>query len=221
MLVKVCGISKFDNFQAILAECEANNLFPDYFGFISYKESIRYASPEEALSLLKILPSKVKAVLVSVDLDLKELDKYLLSSEYTSVQLHGEENENYIKEIRLNYPGIKIIKAVRVGSKEDFNHLTSIAALVDLFLFDTKAELPGGNGVKFSWDLLNNYNENTPYFLSGGIKLDDLEQIYLIAKKDQRFIGVDVNSGFEISKGIKDSRKILDLLKNVDRFKIG
>ncbi len=100
----------------------------------------------------------------------------------------------------------KIIKVFSVGNDFDFSRLKPYEAVVDYFLFDTKGESRGGNGVVFDWDILKKYNSNVPFLLSGGISEDSVEAIK--AFQHPKMIGIDINSRFEIEPAFKDIKKI-------------
>lgn len=121
------------------------------------------------------------------------------------VQLHGDESPEYCAAIRENND-VKIIKVFSVGETFDFRKAEDYIKVADLFLFDTKGKERGGNGFKFNWEILQNYQGKTPFLLSGGISLEDVEAV----KKFQHPLlwGVDVNSGFESAPGLKKADEV-------------
>jgi phosphoribosylanthranilate isomerase len=94
----------------------------------------------------------------------------------------------------------------------DFNQLEPFETVCDYFLFDTKGKLPGGNGTTFDWKVLEQYPSQKPFFLSGGIGLDEIDLVKQILKTDLPIIAIDVNSKFEIEAGLKNKEEL-------DRFK--
>ena len=122
------------------------------------------------------------------------------------IQLHGNENLSMVKE--LYNKGYRIIKSFSIGETIDNSIMQSFSPFCEYFLFDTKGEKAGGNGLKFNWQLLEDYKLKTPFFLSGGIGAEDIEPIKKI--KHTAFAGIDINSRFEISAGIKN----IELIKN-------
>ena len=137
--------------------------------------------------------------------------KKVKSFELDCVQLHGNETPEYISQIRttelFSKPyKIEIIKAFSVDENFDFKKIKAFENICDFFLFDTKGENYGGNGIKFNWEILQKYKGNTPFLLSGGISKQDAEEIKSIHHKS--FEGVDVNSGFEIEPGMKNINDI-------------
>ena len=121
------------------------------------------------------------------------------------IQLHGDEDENFIKDLRKNVKKeVKVIKVFRVG--ETFNFQFSIFnSLVDYFLFDTDSKAFGGTGKSFDWQILNEIEIPKPYFLSGGISPENLENLKIL---NQKPLVLDINSKFEIEPGIKNLEKI-------------
>lgn len=115
----------------------------------------------------------------------------------------------------LGAPTIKIIKVFSVKDDFDFNILKPYEEICDYFLFDTKGKLPGGNGYAFDWSLLKNYPSTTPYFLSGGIGLEDVEAIkkFMQRPEAQYCYVIDVNSRFEIQPGLKDVDELKEFKK--------
>ena len=127
------------------------------------------------------------------------------------VQLHGEESRVMIENLRSTLvpdiaPGIKIIKALGVGSREDVARARDYEGAVDLFLFDTHGPTQGGSGRQFDWSVLDAYDGNTPFLLSGGIGPDDAARIR--AFRHPQFAGVDLNSRFETEPGLKDVERL-------------
>ena len=130
------------------------------------------------------------------------------------IQLHGDENEKYVEVLR-NFlrPEIKIIKAIRIGSDcKNLQFTINRYPFVDYFLFDTDSAAFGGTGKTFDWQILDDLEIPKPYFLSGGISLENVDQISYI--KNQPF-ALDINSKFEIEPGVKDLEKIKKLYEKL------
>ncbi|RZK46383.1 MAG: phosphoribosylanthranilate isomerase, partial [Pedobacter sp.] len=102
--------------------------------------------------------------------------------------------------------GVEVIKALGIREGFEFNLLENYLKAVDYFLFDTQTEQHGGSGKQFDWSLLKNYWLDKPYFLSGGIGLEQIEQLNEI--DDDRLFAIDVNSKFETEPGFKDINKL-------------
>jgi len=171
-------------------------LKPDYIGFIFYGKSKRYVSDFPQIEI----PSSVKKVGVFVNETIDEIIEIIKKYKLEFVQLHGDETPDYCEKLALQ--NIKIIKAFSVDENFDFSAIKPFEKHVSLFLFDTKGKNYGGNGIKFNWDLLQNYKGKTPFLLSGGITKNDAEEIKKM--KHPVFLGIDINSGFEIEPGFKN-----------------
>lgn len=173
-------------------------LRPDFIGFIFYPKSPRFAEPLDK-SILKAVPPEVSKVGVFVNEPLTELvstvDKYKLNY----VQLHGDEDASYAANLKEH--SIKIIKVFRISDSLPTD-LYQFEDVADYFLFDTATTDYGGSGKQFSWDVLSDLETSTPFLLSGGIRLEDVAAVKQLSLDS--FAGVDVNSKFEISPGIKD-----------------
>ena len=180
-------------------------LFTPLMGFIFYPKSSRYVSERPAY-----LPQKCKRVGVFVDASADDIIKKIHDFSLDIIQLHGHESPEQISHLSLLTPHLSIIKAFNIATKEDLETTTPYAGLVDYFLFDTKGPSVGGNGEKFDWSILDAYNGNTPFLLSGGIGPDDAERI--IDYHHSKCIGIDLNSRFEIEPGIKDITKLKTFL---------
>ena len=202
MKLKVCGMRQSENIQRLL------QLEPDYMGFIFYGKSPRNAEGILNEELLKEFPNTTKKVGVFVNAPIQELKEKVGQYKLDYVQLHGDESVEYVGE--LFAIGIKVIKVFSVGQEFDFNQLKPYKGLVDFFLFDTKGKERGGNGEVFNWEVLHNYPYDVPYFLSGGIDLENVEEVTNI--KVQPY-AIDVNSKFELEPGLKDIDELRELKK--------
>jgi len=213
--LKICGITDQANLNELMKVGTDLEYFPDYFGFISYEKSKRYVSASDVPQLFRAISQSIKKVLVVVDISKEKLASYLQGNNFDAIQFHGDETEFEIKEFRSKYPTITVIKAIKVESEDDLKDLEHYSECVDLFLFDAAGGNPGGNGVKFSWSSLEAYTSRVPFFLSGGITFDDFEDVKKLAAHCPQLIGIDVNSGFEDTPGIKNSGKIKNLLRSL------
>ncbi|MEO6149327.1 MAG: phosphoribosylanthranilate isomerase, partial [Mucilaginibacter sp.] len=132
---------------------------------------------------------------------------------FDAIQLHGSETPWFCAEFKGR---VKVIKAFGIDNGFDFDQLIPYKNLVDYFLFDTKTPVHGGSGKTFNWDMLNAYTLNLPFFLSGGISIDHLD---VIKKIDHpQLYGVDLNSRFEISPGIKNIELLTAAFKNTKQI---
>ena len=186
-----------ENISGVVAAC------PDYLGFIFYPKSKRFVGFNPSLELLAVVPDSVRKVGVFVDETPEKVLEPVQSWNLDVVQLHGNETPGYCQQIKNS--GITIFKAFSVDEHFEFNSLIAYSEVCDYFLFDTKGQVPGGTGQKFNWQLLENYKGNVPFFLSGGIGTEDLGAI--LSFRHPQLFGIDINSGFEISPGLKDTIK--------------
>jgi len=200
MKLKVCGMRSHENILAL------SDLKPDYMGFIFWKPSKRFVS-----TTTPTLPSNIKKTGVFVDETFDEIKSLIETHRLQAVQLHGKENPIFCD--RLKDLNVEIIKVFSIKKDFDFSTLAPYENVCDYFLFDTKGELPGGNGYAFDWEMLKSYPSSKPFFLSGGIGMDQLADLEDIFKLNLPLYAIDVNSKFESEAGMKK----IELLKD---FKI-
>jgi len=193
MKIKICGLKHPENIKAITA------LSPDYMGFICYAPSPRYTTDLQA-DTLAALPETIYKTAVFVNEDAETITKLADTYNFDAIQLHGNEDPEFCNSFRGR---VMVIKAFGIDKDFDFESLNEFAGSVDYFLFDTKTDK---HGKSFDWLLLNKYKLNVPFFLSGGLSLENLEEVALI--KHPQFYGVDLNSRFEIEPGLKDINKL-------------
>ena len=136
------------------------------------------------------------------------------------IQLHGNEPRETLENLRATIdpdikPKVKIIKAISVSSAEDIKKYKEYVGAVDLFLFDTECKTVGGSGEQFDWQVLQAYDGDVPFLLSGGIGPDDAERIKNF--HHPKCIGIDLNSKFEIEPALKDVEKLKQFLVKVKK----
>ena len=136
------------------------------------------------------------------------------------IQLHGNEPRETLENLRATIdpdikPKIKIIKAISVSSAEDIKKYKEYVGGADLFLFDTKCKTVGGSGELFDWQVLQAYDGDVPFLLSGGIGPEDAERIKNF--HHPKCIGIDLNSKFEIEPALKDVEKLKQFLVKVKK----
>lgn len=206
MKLKVCGMK--------LNTLEVATLCPDYLGFIFWEPSKRYFE-----GTIPKLPASIKKVGVFVDAPLEEILKKVDTYDLQAVQLHGKESPEFCNDLKtinkdrskaLEESSLEVIKVFSIKDDFDFSILTPYENVCDYFLFDTKGKLPGGNGFTFSWEVLKNYPSTKPYFLSGGIGLEEIEKIREFQQRPESKYchAIDVNSKFESEPGLKDVKKL-------------
>lgn len=199
MKLKVCGMRDDPNIQDLVS------INPDFIGFIFYEKSGRYVG-ERTIS---DVPRTIKRVGVFVNPSVNLVLKKVADFKLDIVQLHGSESVDFVSQLKKS--GLTIIKVFSVMNTLPLEVMSTYEPVVDFFLFDTKTPGYGGSGRKFDWSLLDAYNLDKPYFLSGGIDLEDIEAIRKL--KAEKLYAIDVNSRFEIQPGIKNIEK-LEELKN-------
>lgn len=182
-------------------------LNPDYTGFIFYGRSPRYVNALSA-NVLQSLPASIIKTGVFVNEAIETINQIITQYSLNAVQLHGAESAAFC---RLLHGKVTVFKAFGVDEKFNFDLLNDYVQSVDYFLFDTKTEAHGGSGKTFNWEVLNNYKLDVPFLLSGGLSLDNLENVKQI--KHPAFYGVDLNSRFEIEPGMKDIDKLREAFK--------
>ncbi len=203
--IKVCGMRDPENISGVAAT------LPDYLGFIFYPKSKRFVDFESSSVLLSAVPDSVKKVGVFVNETQEKVFEIYQNWNLDVVQLHGNETPEYCQQIQDS--GITVFKAFSVDESFDFDTLDAYSGVCDYFLFDTKGQLPGGTGQKFNWQLLENYKGGIPFFLSGGIGPDDLEDV--LSFSQPQLFGIDINSGFEISPALKDVEKVKNFISGI------
>lgn len=177
----------------------------DFLGYIFYPKSKRFAGEPAEPQLFNTSKKKVAVFVNESAFEIIGLAKNL-GFEY--IQLHGNENPKTCNIIRNQ--GLKVIKAFNLSESFDFSVLGQYNGYTDYFLFDTKSELPGGSGKKFNWEILDKYTGSIPFFLSGGIGEEDAPRI--AALDHPMLTGVDLNSGFEDSPGVKNIGRLKNFI---------
>lgn len=207
--LKVCGLTQLNQIRELVA------LKIDFLGFIFYAKSPRYVLNHLSLEQISKIHHHGK-VGVFVNESVERIVDISEKANLNLIQLHGDENEDFINDLKqkLN-PKIEIIKVIRIGNQypnELQKAINQQPKSISYFLFDTDSKTFGGTGKIFDWDILNEIEIPLPYFLSGGISLENIHQLSTI---DQQFFALDVNSKFELEAGIKDLEKIKELISLV------
>lgn len=210
--LKVCGM-KLNTF-------EVADLNPDYLGFIFWEPSKRYFE-----GTIPKLSTAIKKVGVFVDAPLHQVLEKMDRYDLQAVQLHGQETPEFCNQLRLSRltrpegtrSEVKIIKVFSIKDNFDFSTLIPYETVCDYYLFDTKGKLPGGNGYTFSWEVLKGYPSQKPYFLSGGIGLEEVEKIkdFLQRPESKYCHAIDVNSKFEKEPGLKKIDQLKEFIKKI------
>lgn len=214
MIIKTCGLREHENINAI------SQLEIDWMGFIFYPKSKRFIGEEPTLSHFlsseqgQKIPQKRVGVFVNATHDqlFKAVEEYQLDY----VQLHGAEGPMYCEALQSHWAmtGIRpaqLIRAFRVSEAFDFGITIDYEPYCSHFIFDTKGQLPGGNGHQFNWEILERYQGETPFLLSGGIGPNDVAAIHKL--KYSALAGIDVNSKFEIEPAMKNVDLLTQFVK--------
>lgn len=189
---------------------QVSRLRPDYMGFIFHEQS-----PRNALSLVSFrLPEQICPVGVFVN----KSDDYILHHcrrfGITTVQLHGTEPPEQC--LRLKQMGFNVFKAIAVSDAGDLDHASRYAYCADMLVLDSKSLQHGGSGISFDISLLHGFSPSVPYMIGGGVDLD--YALRLIRNPLPMMAGIDLNSKFELSPGIKDVSKLQKLYEQIDKI---
>ncbi len=206
--IKICGLSTA---EAVTAALTAG---ADYLGFIFFPKSPRNVEIQQASELMRLANGQAQTVAVTVDAELQFLDRLVEIARPDWLQFHGNESAEYLVRIKQRY-GLSVIKSISVRSAEDLVGIDHYAVIADRLLLDAKApegaDLPGGNGIPFDWRLLETFQAQSPYFLSGGLDSGNVEMALDMTGAS----AIDVSSGVESSPGLKDIAKIAGFIKTV------
>ena len=199
MKIKVCGLK---NKESLLV---ADSLGIDYAGFIFYPQSIRCMIDTLLPNDVKIINAKKTGVFVNQSKH--EIEVAITQFSLDAIQLHGEESPAFCKFF--DGKNVEVIKAFPVDDDFNFFSLHAYRNCCNYFLFDTKGKNKGGNGISFNWDVLKKYDMQVPFFLSGGIGPNNIQQA--LGLNHENLYCIDVNSKVESLPGVKNA----DLIKQV------
>ena len=209
--IKVCGLTQQSQIQELIS------LNVDFLGFIFYEKSPRFVLNHLSLEEISAINHQGK-VGVFVNETIEKIAEISEKSKLNFIQLHGDEDEEFILSLsqRLS-KDVKIIKVFRVGT-QNLKLETWNLEQIDYFLFDTDSKAFGGTGQTFDWQILNEIEIPKPYFLSGGISLENIKNLQNFVKVNMREnktltklntpFALDINSKFETEPGIKNLEKI-------------
>ena len=209
MKLKICGMKYPENIL------EVSELLPDYMGFIFWEKSSRFFDGS-----MPDLPKSIQKVGVFVDATLDEIILKIKKYNLNLIQLHGKESVSFCLDLKTEIKNLKqnqieIIKVFSILDDFDFNILKDYETVCNYFLFDTKGKLPGGNGTVFDWDVLKKYPSKKPFFLSGGIGIEEIASVKQLLKTNLPIHSIDINSKFEIEPGLKNIQLLKDFKKNI------
>ena len=209
MKLKICGMKYPENIL------EVSELLPDYMGFIFWEKSSRFFDGE-----IPNLPKSIQKVGVFVNAPLDEIVSKIEKYDLNLVQLHGNESVAFCLDLKheiknLKQTPIEIIKVFSILDDFDFSVLKEYEAVCDYFLFDTKGKLPGGNGTVFDWKVLEKYPSTKPFFLSGGIGIEEIAPVKQLLKTNLPIHAIDINSKFEIEPGLKNKQLLEEFKRTI------
>jgi phosphoribosylanthranilate isomerase len=201
--IKVCGMRDPENIR------EVAELNPDYMGFIFYPQSPRFIG--EQFQVPDDLSVAIRSVGVFVNENTPAILDKAKTHKLSMIQLHGDETVDQCSELKRN--GLDVIKVFSVDSWFDFSAVNPYKHVVDYFMFDTKGKYYGGNARAFDWGILKRYDQEVPFILSGGLHPDNVKEVLNL--KGMNIHAVDVNSGVEVSPGLKDIGKVREIITNL------
>ena len=212
MKIKICGLSENETLGAAI------DAGADFIGLVFYPPSPRYVQVEQAAALSEFVKKQgvsedFGVVGLFVDPDDQLLNRIVSEVEPDYLQLHGNETPERVRAVGEKYK-LPVIKAIRVRDESDLNRVDEYQDAADWLLFDAKppkADLPGGTGESFDWSILRGRRFEKPWMLSGGLDTHNVEEALSILQPD----AVDVSSGVESSRGVKDSGKIQEFIAKV------
>ena len=210
--LKVCGLTQLTQIQELIS------LNTNFLGFIFYEKSPRFVLNNLNLEGISEINHQGK-VGVFVNETVEKISEISEKAKLSFIQLHGDEDEKFILQLRQILGNIiKIIKVIRIGN-QSFDELQKTInqqpSTVNYLLFDTDSKAFGGTGKTFDWQILNEIEIPIPYFLSGGISLENLENLKIL---NQKPLVLDINSKFETEPGSKDLEKIKNFTQIVKKI---
>lgn len=203
MKVKICGLKKPAQVEQVV------NLRPDLIGFIFFDGSKRRVEEFPSIDY-----DTVRKTGVFVNTSIADIIKYTDEYRLDLIQLHGDESADYLRKLKQVLPfNVSVMKAFRVNDDFDFSQTESSAPYCKYFLFDAAGKSYGGNGKAFNWALLENYSGGTPFFIGGGLGLENVDEA--LSLKLDGLIGLDFNSKLEIEPGVKDINKVALVINKI------
>lgn len=206
MRIKVCGMAIPEQVNGL------EDMGVDFAGFIFYPPSPRFVSQKIPPGEMRAIKGSIAKVGVFVNATYDELMKTVDEYRLDMVQLHGDENPRYCERIA-DY--ISVIKAFRLSENDNIEWMIRpFHDVCDIYMFDTMGAGYGGTGKKFDWNMLKQANISKPFFISGGIKPGDEEELKNFLKEPvaKNLFAIDINSRFEISPGVKDMEKVREFV---------
>ena len=204
MKVKICGIT--DSSIAKLADQSAC----DFLGVVFYNKSPRFVEIRDAQKISQAI-IKAKKVAVVVEPKLDYIQEIISSFAPDFMQFHGQIKQEFYEQFKIKFPNIGIINAQGVSGAEDLKKFDNFYTIADYFLIDS---LISGSGKPFDWSILQNFKFQKPWFLAGGLTLDNILQAIKITNATM----IDISSGLEKTREIKDPDLIIALMKKLNKI---
>jgi phosphoribosylanthranilate isomerase len=203
---KICGLTTPETLDAALKGGAS------HVGFVFFAKSPRNLTPDQAAALAARVQGKAKIVGLFVDPTTEDIDRVRSRVRLDVIQLHGNERPAVVSRIRMT-SGLEVWKALPVRTTHDLNEAQKYRGAASLVLYDAKppagSDLPGGNGLRFDWELLRGHQHPLPWALSGGLDAHNIAEAVRITNAAL----LDVSSGVESAPGVKDVDKIAAFLK--------
>jgi phosphoribosylanthranilate isomerase len=208
---KICGLSTPETLNAALKGGAS------HVGFVFFPQSPRNVSPDQAARLSAQIAGRAKIVGLFVDATPEAIDRVRAQLTLDILQLHGDEHPALVSRLRMTN-GLEVWKAVPVRTAADLKLASEYRGAADLVLYDAKppagSDLPGGNGLRFDWELLRGHAHPLPWALSGGLDAGNLAEAVRITGAPL----LDVSSGVESAPGVKNVDKIAAFLQAAGRL---
>ncbi|MDJ0516626.1 MAG: phosphoribosylanthranilate isomerase [Trichodesmium sp. MO_231.B1] len=224
MRVKICGITKLEQGQAI-AQMGATAL-----GFICFPKSPRYITPENIRNIVEKLPINIDKIGVFVNPEINLLSEIIINTKLNGIQLHGDESPEFCYQLRQLIPNnIEIIKALRIKSPQDLTKANTYENYVDTLLLDAyHPDKLGGTGQTLDWKIIEEFNPTFPWLLAGGLTPENvitaIQQFILVSEPkiefNHKFCGIDLSSGVETAPGDKNLVKVKKLFDSLAKLRI-
>lgn len=202
-LVKICGLSTPTTINAALRGGAT------HIGLVHFERSPRHLSLSDAAKLRQDIDPRAKVALLLVNASPALVGEAIAAIRPDIIQFHGAETPDWLATVKQE-TGLEIWKAMGLKSRDDLQQVTKYQGLVDRMLYDAPAQdLPGGNGTRFDWSLLNGHRHTIDWGIAGGLNPANVAEA--IAATGAPL--VDVSSGVESEAGVKDVDKIAAFLK--------
>ncbi len=209
--IKICGLSTPETIDAALKGGAS------HVGFVFFPKSPRNLTPDHAAALAARVQGKAKIVGLFVNPTTDDIDRVRAQVHFDIIQLHGDERPAVVSQTRMKH-GLEVWKAIAVRTTSDLNEAQKYRGAASLILYDAKppagSDLPGGNGLRFDWELLRGHRHPLPWALSGGLDTRNIAEAVRITGAPL----LDVSSGVETAPGVKDVDKIAAFLKAASRL---